>query len=127
MIHKNESSKEALKRFDESLVEIIQGLNFLTNAAHKYDLLTPARILCIARNDIILWASRIQDIAPTAEEEKVTHKLLSESGLFLALDFMAKYAALESEEVRKQVFSSLQGLHAERARAPSHDAPVGGK
>jgi len=92
--------------------DLIRGLDFLIAEAKRLNMKVPARIIRNARSDIVHWAVN-SDLSDNTEEE-LLKQAIDHDGFLLAIDFVAKYAAVKDTKLKEQILSSLEQI--KRAR-----------
>ena len=92
------------------ILEILTGLSFISNEAKKSHLEIPARIVTVARDEITHWAANRS--MGDKRHKQFVKEMEFEKGLFVALDFIARYASINDETLRKQIVELIEKANA---------------
>src|SRR4051812_22600345 len=95
-----------MHRLDEAAAEIVSGINALILKAQIGQLTTVTTILKDARESIAWWA--VHDDYNEAGAEKIVHQLTLDSGLHVALNFLAKFAMIKDELIRDELLKTMK-------------------
>jgi len=101
-------AEKNFKRVDQLTAEIITVLNGLLLKAQMENLTAITTILTDARESIVSWA--VHDDYKESITEKIVNQANLDSGLYAALEFLAKFAAIKDTEIKEQLLQSLTQL-----------------
>ena len=93
--------------YDEAVVELIRGLNFLIAKANEKQLAVAANILYRAKEDLVFWAVDLQ-FEESARDKFIFQHLFNDSLVFLG--FLAKYVSINDANQKENFIASLEAI-----------------
>lgn len=106
------SPKKSKKSLDEEAIKTIRELNRLILNAHAAQLPTIKNILSDARESIAWWATH--ENYNESDAEKLKYHLTLESGMYIALEFVAKFTAIKDERIKADLLHAMGQFRADK-------------
>ncbi len=93
-------------RQEDAIKQILAGLSYLANEAESSNLSIVSGLIKNASSDILYW------IENQADEQHVGQglRLLGDQSLMLAIEFLAKFASVDNDSIRKDIIKKIEEL-----------------